>query len=337
MSGNSTCCTCTSATGPPAEGRTAAALPELLGLLGGLHPRRPGAAARRRARRCAGRRCGTSAGTPPGSPRLIRVRALALYGVDCAIGVGRQPACWPGWRRARPGPGRPWWSPEEPTPCRVPGRQPVAALHGVGPATARTLCAYGLDTVGRVAAAPLADPAADRSARRPAASCTSGRAASTATPVVPNAAAALASPPNGPFDRDELDPDRHRRALLSLAEELGFRHASDGQVCRALTLTVRYADRSTTTRTRTLAEPTAHTPVLTATAYALHDALGLQRARVRAVSLRAEDLTPAERAARQLTFDPADDKARRAEEVADRARLRFGAAAAHPAALFDAA
>jgi DNA polymerase IV len=76
---------------------------------------------------------------------------------------------------------------------------------------------------------------------------------------------------------------------------------------------------------------------LTATAYALHDALGLQRARVRAVSLRAEKLMPAELATRQLSFDPRDAKARCAEEAADRARLRFGAAAAHPAALFDAA
>ncbi len=117
---------------------------------------------------------------------------------------------------------------------------------------------------------------------------------------------------------------RHRRALLSLAEELGARLRGEGQVCRSLTLTVRYADRSTTTRTRTLAEPTAHSAALTAAAYALHDALGLQRARVRACRLRAEGLTPAEQAARQLTFDPADEKARRLEAVADRARAKFG-------------
>ncbi|EFG65513.1 DNA polymerase thumb domain-containing protein, partial [Streptomyces sp. SPB074] len=33
--------------------------------------------------------------------------------------------------------------------------KPVVALPGVGPATARTLCSYGLDSAGRVAAAPL--------------------------------------------------------------------------------------------------------------------------------------------------------------------------------------
>ncbi|KOX27729.1 hypothetical protein ADL06_14080, partial [Streptomyces sp. NRRL F-6491] len=74
-----------------------------------------------------------------------------------------------------------------------------------------------------------------------------------------------------------------------------------GRAARALTLTVRYADRSTTTRTRRLPEPTAHGPALTDAAYALHAALGLQRARVRSVALRVEDLCRAELATRQLT------------------------------------
>src|SRR5690606_40643966 len=51
--------------------------------------------------------------------------------------------------------------------------------------------------------------------------------------------------------------------------------------------------------------------------------LGLQRARVRAIALRAEGLGPAERASHQLTFDPVDEKVRRLEEVADRARAKF--------------
>ncbi|GAA3240274.1 hypothetical protein GCM10020256_62190 [Streptomyces thermocoprophilus] len=88
-----------------------------------------------------------------------------------------------------------------------------------------------------------------------------------------------------PFDLDELDPGRHRRELLSAAEEIGARLRAVGKVCRTLTLTVRYADRSATTRTRTLTEPTAHSAALTKAAYGLYDALALQRARVRAVTL----------------------------------------------------
>jgi DNA polymerase-4 len=214
-------------------------------------------------------------------------------------------------------------------------RKPASALYGVGPATARTLCAYGLDSIGRIAAAPP-------SALQRVLGASAGRRVYERahgidpTPVTPNASARSLGAEHR-FGRDELDPDRRRRALLTLADGLGSRLRTSGQVARALTLTVRYADGSTTTRTRALDEPTAHTPALTAAAYALHTALGLQRARVRAVSLRAEDLRDAERAVHQLTFDPADDKARRIEAAMDRARARFGAGAVGPAARLRAA
>ncbi|MFF8969181.1 hypothetical protein [Streptomyces sp. NPDC014995] len=260
---------------------------------------------------------------------VIRVRSLALHGVDCSIGAGPGPMlARMALREARPG-----------VTCAVPedavreflAGKPVAALPGVGAATARTLCEYGLDTLGRVAAAPLSTlqrlvgAKAGRELHEKANGIDRGR-------VVPNAVSrSLAT--ERPFDRDELDPDRHRRALLSAAGELGARLRAVEKVCRTLTLTVRYADRSATTRSRTLEEPTAHSADLTRTAYALYEALGLQRARVRAVALRVEGLTPAERASHQLTFDPVDEKARRLEEVADRARARFGPRAVMPGGL----
>ncbi|MEU0719912.1 hypothetical protein ABZ498_22380 [Streptomyces lavendulocolor] len=258
---------------------------------------------------------------------VIRVRALALYGVDCVIGAGPNPMlARMAARDAAPGTTLVADDPE--TFLRG---KPVAALDGVGPATARTLCAYGLDSVGRVAAAPLAVLQRIVGAR-------AGRElweraqGIDRTAVVPNAASRSVAAERA-FDRDELDRDRHRRALLSLAGELGARMRSEDQVCRSLTLTVRYADRSATTRTRTLREPTAHTAALTETAYALHEALGLQRARVRGIGLRAEGLMPADRAAHQLSLDPSDDKARRIEAVADRARARFGPGAIVPGSL----
>jgi nucleotidyltransferase/DNA polymerase involved in DNA repair len=150
--------------------------------------------------------------------------------------------------------------------------------------------------------------------------------------VVPNAVSrSLAA--ERPFDLDELDPDRHRRALLSAAEELGARLRTLEKVCRTLTLTVRYADRSSTTRSRTLKEPTAHSAALTRAAYGMYEALGLQRARVRALALRVEGLAPADQASHQLTFDPVDERVRRIEEVADRARAKFGPRAVMPGAL----
>ncbi|SHI29343.1 DNA polymerase Y family protein [Streptomyces sp. 3214.6] len=262
---------------------------------------------------------------------VIRVRALARYGVDCVIGAGPGPlTARMALRAARPG-----------VTCAVPegevreflAEKPVTALPGVGTATARTLCEYGLDTLGRVAAAPLSTlqrlvgAKTGRDLYEKVNGIDRGR-------VVPNAVShSLAT--ERPFLLDELDPDRHRRALLSAAEELGARLRALEKVCRTLTLTVRYADlsRSSTTRSRTLKEPTAHSAALTRTAYGLYEALGLQRARVRAIALRAEALGPAEQASYQLTFDPADEKVRRVEEVADQVRAKFGPDAVKPGTL----
>lgn len=260
---------------------------------------------------------------------VIRVRALALHGVDCVIGAGPGPmSARVALRGARPG-----------VTCAVPeggvreflAEKPVVALPGVGTATARTLCEYGLDTLGRVAVAPLSTlqrlvgAKAGRELHEKANGVDRGR-------VVPNAVSrSLAT--ERPFGRDELDPDRHRRALLSAAGELGARLRAVEKVCRTLTLTVRYADRSATTRSRTLGEPTAHSAALTRTAYGLYEALGLQRARVRAIALRTEALGPADQASHQLTFDPVDEKVRRIEEVADRVRAKFGPQAVKPGTL----
>lgn len=260
---------------------------------------------------------------------LLRVRALAHCGVDCVIGAGSVPMI--ARMAAREAvPGTTLVVTEEETAAFLDGR-PVAALDGVGPVTARTLCAYGLDSAGRVAGAPLAVIQRILGARAGREVWERARGIDR-TAVVPNALSRSMAAERS-FGLDELDQIEHRRALLSLAEELGSRMRGERQVCRSLTLTVRYADRSTTTRTRTLREPTAHSAALADTAYALHEALGLQRARVRGLSLRAEDLTAAERAARQLTFDPADERARRIEEVADRARAKFGPGAVVPGSL----
>ncbi|MGW3010520.1 DNA polymerase Y family protein [Streptomyces sp. NPDC001219] len=265
-----------------------------------------------------------------GLAELVRLRALAWHGVRCTIGIGANPllarmaaqGAAPGEIRAVPD--------DTGTVAAFLDRRPVSALHGVGPATARALSAYGLDSIGRIAAAPPATLQRILGARTGRIVYERARGIDP-TPVTPNAAARSMGSEHR-FAHDELDPARRRRALLSLADGLGARMRGSGQVARALTLTVRYADRSTTTRTRRLDGPTAHGPALTEAAYALHAALGLQRARVRSVALRAEDLCRAERAVRQLTFDPSDDKAHRIEAAVDRARARFGPASVRPAA-----
>ncbi|WP_441350950.1 DinB/UmuC family translesion DNA polymerase, partial [Streptomyces sp. or3] len=142
-------------------------------------------------------------------------------------------------------------------------------------------------------------------------------------PVVPGAAPKTVSAGHR-FDRDELDPDQHHRTVLRLVQELGARLRTSGEITQALTLTVTYADRTQTTRSRTLTEATAHTPALAATARELLTSLGLQRARVRTLALRAERLRPAEHTVHQLTFDDRDQKLRRLEAALDRTAIRYG-------------
>ncbi|QKW05697.1 hypothetical protein HUT18_04190 [Streptomyces sp. NA04227] len=270
---------------------------------------------------------------------VIRVRALAQYGVDCVAGVGPSPV--PARiAAAEAEPGRPRVVAEESEQgagvAEFLSGRPVAALPGVGAATARTLGSYGLDTLGLVAAAPL--PTLQRLLGARAGRELHERARGVdRSRVVPDAASLSLAAERG-FDRDELDPFLHRRALLAAAGELGARLRGAHQVCGTLSLTVRCVGRTGQaglTRSRRLPEPSAHSAVLSGVAYRMYDSLGLQRARVRGFVLRAEGLGPAERAAHQLSFDPVDDKLRRIEEVADRARAKFGPQAVMPGTLAE--
>ena len=69
------------------------------------------------------------------------------------------------------------------------------------------------------------------------------------------------------------------------------------------------------------------------TARALYDALGLDRARIRLVGVRAERLIDAGSAPQQLELGAREHGRRDAELAADRAARRFGAGAVRPATL----
>ncbi|MGW4518897.1 DinB/UmuC family translesion DNA polymerase, partial [Streptomyces sp. NPDC004393] len=126
------------------------------------------------------------------------------------------------------------------------------------------------------------------------------------------------------------DTHHHSRPDQAL---LGTQLRSSRQIAQGLTCTIRYADGSATRRSRTLPEGTHHTVLLARTAYAMYEALGLQRARVRSIALRADALSPADHATRQLSLDGGDDKALAIEAVADGARARYGRSVLYPAAL----
>ncbi|CAM5563924.1 hypothetical protein SNARM312S_02420 [Streptomyces narbonensis] len=210
--------------------------------------------------------------------------------------------------------------------------RPVVTLDGVGRATARTLCGYGLDSVGRVADAPLGVLQRLVGAKTGRELWERARGIDR-TPVVPNAVSRSTAAERSFPHTDQIDRTEHRKALL-LARHRARRAAPHGTAGVPLARGHR-AVRRPQHHHPVVAEPTAHSAALTALAYAVHDSFGLQRARVRGIALRAEGLTDAEKAAHQLSLDPVDEQTRRIEAVADRAwgEVRDeGGAAGRPAA-----
>ncbi|MEV6840009.1 hypothetical protein AB0N17_36895 [Streptomyces sp. NPDC051133] len=209
--------------------------------------------------------------------------------------------------------------------------RPVRELPGVGARTAATLGEYGLHTVGDVAQVPQLTLQRLLGAR--AGRALHEHAQGRDTQVVDPTPAPASISTEHRFAHDELDPAQHRRALLALADDLGARLRTSGQIASGLTCTIHYADQSSTRRSRVLSEATQHTVLLARAAYAVYESLGLQRARVRSIALRADALRPVDLATRQLTLDASDDKPLAIEAVADRARARYGHQMLYPAAL----
>ncbi|MFJ4003893.1 DNA polymerase thumb domain-containing protein [Streptomyces sp. NPDC090023] len=267
-----------------------------------------------------------------GMVAVIRLRLLALHGVQSSAGAGPTRAI-AAMAASVTAPGAATivgCTPYEVAAFLRP--RPAAALPGVGPKTARTLGRYGITTVGDLADTPPAT--LQRILGAAARQIHTLAHGVDERPVVP-AAAPRSMSAGHRFDRDELDTDRHQRTVLALAEDLGGRLREAAEIAQALTVTVTYADHTHTTRTRTLAEATAHTPALAGTARRLLADLGLQRARVRSISLRAERLRPAAHATHQLTLDDRDEKLHRLEAALDRARARYGPGVAGAASAFN--
>jgi DNA polymerase IV len=135
------------------------------------------------------------------------------------------------------------------------------------------------------------------------------------------------------FGTDVDDPVVIHRELLRLSERTAGRLRTAGHLARTVTLKVRFADFATITRSRTLDVPTDVAQEVYDTARGLFDALGLDRARIRLVGVRAERLVDAGTAPRQLELGAREHGRRDAELAADRAARRFGAGAVRPATL----
>ena len=137
------------------------------------------------------------------------------------------------------------------------------------------------------------------------------------------------------FGRDVDDRTVVLRELLRLTSTVTGRMRVAGVAGRTVTLTVRFADFTTITRSRTMSEATDVTQEVYRTATALYDALGLQRARLRLVGVRVEGLAPRESVHHQHVLGEREHGWSEADRAVDRAARRFGLAAVRPASLLS--
>ena len=210
---------------------------------------------------------------------------------------------------------------------------PVSALWGVGERSEEKLRSLGLNTVGDLAAMPLA---ALQAALGPAAGAhlhalAWGRDDRAVVPSEPDKSIGAEET----FERDVADPAAIHRELLRLAERTSARLRRAGYAGRTVSIKVRFADFTTITRARTLTTPTDVGQVVYATARALYDALGIAGTPLRLVGVRVEHLVPADSEPEQLVLGEAPSGWRDAERAVDRATSRFGQGAVRPATLVD--
>lgn len=215
----------------------------------------------------------------------------------------------------------------------------VGDLYGVGDKTGARLRRLGLLTVGDVAHLPiptLCSMVGDRLAHHLHAlswgtdrTCLNERRG----PAEPDRSMGAQET----FGRDVEDRGHLVRELLRLSGRVAGRMRSAGLAGRTVTLTVRFTDFTTITRSRTLPEATDGTQQVYRTAVALLDALSLGPTRVRLVGVRVEGLRPRAGVHHQHELGERDHGWADADRAVDAATRRFGRGIVAPASLLGEA
>jgi DNA polymerase-4 len=272
-------------------------------------------------------------GTPYAIAEALRAQVHDEQGITCSVGVaGTVTIAKLASRRAKPD-GVVVVPPAAVTTFLHP--LDVGELWGVGEKTAALLHRLGLVTVADLAHTPMA---------------TLQRAVGVSLGAHLHQLAwgedrRVVAPRRGPdepdksmgadetFGRDTDDPELVLREILRLSAKVSARMRTAAVAGRTVTLKVRFADFTTITRSRTLAEATDVSQEIYATAAELFASLGLQRARLRLVGVRVEGLVPRTKVQHQLVLGERERGWREADRAVDRAALRFGTAAVTPASL----
>jgi DNA polymerase-4 len=272
-----------------------------------------------------------------GTPREIAEQLRAVIhdeqGITCSVGVAATVSLAKlASRRAKPD-GVVVVPPEAITSFLHP--MEVGELWGVGEKTRDLLHRFGLVTVGDVAHTPL--HTLQRAVGHHLGSHLHELAwGSDRREIVPRGSSDepdKSMGANETFGRDTDDRSVITRELLKLTGRVTRRMRTAGVAGRTVTITVRFADFTTITRSKTIPEATDVTHEVHRTAVRLYDALGLQRARIRLVGVRVEGLVPRETVHRQLVLGEREHGWSDADGAVDRATRRFGSAAVRPATL----
>jgi DNA polymerase-4 len=209
---------------------------------------------------------------------------------------------------------------------------PVGALWGVGDKTEEALARLGLKTVADIAHTPRATlvRGLGEATGNHLHELSWGRDPRSVEPIRRERSIGN----ERTFDHDVDDPDIVHRTLLGLSDKTASRLRAAGLVGRTVSIKVRFADFTTITRSRSLRDATDVSRDIAALARELYDALGLQRARVRLVGVRVEQLSEAASTPVQVALDEPEHGWREADRAIDRASARFGAGSVRPASLF---
>ena len=272
-------------------------------------------------------------GGPRGVAELIRATVHDEQRITCSVGIAASPTLAKlATRRAKPD-GVHVVEPEEVTGFLHP--LDVEELWGVGERTAVLLRRLGLFTVGDLAHTSVTtlQRALGPKVGAHLHELAWGVDRRVLTPRSGPHAPENSMGADSTFPHDVDDADVVERELLRLATKVTGRMRAAEMAGRTVTLRVRFADFTTITRSRTLAEPTDVTVEVYGAVAGLFAALGLQRARIRLVGVRVERLLPRSEVHRQLVLGEREEGWSEAERAVDAATRRFGTGSIRPASL----
>lgn len=209
--------------------------------------------------------------------------------------------------------------------------RPISALWGVGGRTEEALKAYGLNTIGDVAATPLAtlQRAIGQAGGAKIHDLAWGRDARAVTTRAEEKSVGH----EVTFEFDVTSADQIRRELFRLSDQVGRRLRAAGATGRTVVLKLRFGDFTTITRSKTLAEPTDLGRRIYEEVRGVYEATGKQSTPIRLVGVRLEQLTFEGESQGSIGLWDDDADWREAETTMDALRARFGASSVTSASL----